>query len=136
VGPWQAVRETATVMQEFTQRGGVRPFGVSLLMAGYDSNGRGRMHTPQPPIHLLYTPCTPPIQPLHTPYTPPIHPLCTPYTPPTPPLYTPYTPPMHATPFTPYPCHHYLVPLNRQPSPHWVSSTPVRRAPMRSLGEN
>ena len=35
----QLVRETATVMQEFTQRGGVRPFGVSLLMAGYDSNG-------------------------------------------------------------------------------------------------
>ena len=35
----QLVRETATVMQEFTQRGGVRPFGVSLLFAGYDSNG-------------------------------------------------------------------------------------------------
>lgn len=35
----QLVRETATVMQEFTQSGGVRPFGVSLLMAGYDENG-------------------------------------------------------------------------------------------------
>ena len=35
----QLVRETATVMQEFTQRGGVRPFGVSLLVAGFDSNG-------------------------------------------------------------------------------------------------
>lgn len=35
----QLVRHTATVMQEFTQRGGVRPFGVSLLMAGYDANG-------------------------------------------------------------------------------------------------
>jgi 20S proteasome subunit alpha 2 len=33
------VRETASVMQEFTQRGGVRPFGVSLLAAGFDSNG-------------------------------------------------------------------------------------------------
>ncbi|KAG0461238.1 hypothetical protein HPP92_021535 [Vanilla planifolia] len=34
-----AGRETATVMQEFTQSGGVRPFGVSLLVAGYDDNG-------------------------------------------------------------------------------------------------
>ena len=33
------VRELAAVMQEFTQRGGVRPFGVSLLLAGYDHNG-------------------------------------------------------------------------------------------------
>ena len=35
----QLVREVATVMQEFTQRGGVRPFGTSLLVAGFDSNG-------------------------------------------------------------------------------------------------
>ena len=35
----QLVREVATVMQEFTQSGGVRPFGVSLLIAGYDSHG-------------------------------------------------------------------------------------------------
>lgn len=35
----QLVRETAAVMQEFTQSGGVRPFGVSLLMAGYDARG-------------------------------------------------------------------------------------------------
>lgn len=35
----QLVRDTATVMQEFTQSGGVRPFGVSLLMAGYDDHG-------------------------------------------------------------------------------------------------
>ncbi|PIA35434.1 hypothetical protein AQUCO_03500065v1 [Aquilegia coerulea] len=32
----QLVRETATVMQEFTQSG---PFGVSLLVAGFDDNG-------------------------------------------------------------------------------------------------
>jgi len=35
----QMVRELASVMQEFTQSGGVRPFGVSLLIAGYDDNG-------------------------------------------------------------------------------------------------
>ena len=35
----QIQRELAAVMQEFTQRGGVRPFGVSLLLAGYDHNG-------------------------------------------------------------------------------------------------
>lgn len=32
-------RELAAVMQEFTQRGGVRPFGISLLLAGFDHNG-------------------------------------------------------------------------------------------------
>jgi 20S proteasome subunit alpha 2 len=35
----QLVREVAGVMQEFTQQGGVRPFGVSLLVAGYDEDG-------------------------------------------------------------------------------------------------
>ncbi|KAL6777695.1 POA2 [Auxenochlorella protothecoides x Auxenochlorella symbiontica] len=35
----QLVREVAAVMQEFTQSGGVRPFGVSLLLAGVDENG-------------------------------------------------------------------------------------------------
>ncbi|CAG8598885.1 18556_t:CDS:2 [Dentiscutata erythropus] len=33
------VKEVASVMQEFTQSGGVRPFGVSLLIAGYDETG-------------------------------------------------------------------------------------------------
>ena len=33
------VRELAAVMQEFTQRGGVRPFGVSVLLSGFDHNG-------------------------------------------------------------------------------------------------
>lgn len=32
----QLVKETAYTMQEYTQSGGVRPFGVSILMAGYD----------------------------------------------------------------------------------------------------
>jgi len=35
----QLVRELASIMQEFTQSGGVRPFGVSLLIAGFDSQG-------------------------------------------------------------------------------------------------
>lgn len=35
----QLVREVAAVMQEFTQSGGVRPFGVSLMVAGYDDQG-------------------------------------------------------------------------------------------------
>ncbi|CEP01123.1 hypothetical protein PBRA_008435 [Plasmodiophora brassicae] len=34
----QLVREIATVMQEFTQQGGT-PFGVSLLVAGFDDEG-------------------------------------------------------------------------------------------------
>lgn len=33
------VRHVASVMQEYTQSGGVRPFGVSLLIAGVDSTG-------------------------------------------------------------------------------------------------
>eukprot|EP00614_Pseudopedinella_elastica_P015119 CAMPEP_0172582226 /NCGR_PEP_ID=MMETSP1068-20121228/1693_1 /TAXON_ID=35684 /ORGANISM="Pseudopedinella elastica, Strain CCMP716" /LENGTH=237 /DNA_ID=CAMNT_0013375523 /DNA_START=76 /DNA_END=789 /DNA_ORIENTATION=+ len=33
------VKDTAAVCQEYTQSGGVRPFGVSLLVAGYDDEG-------------------------------------------------------------------------------------------------
>lgn len=44
----ELVREIATVMQEFTQSGGVRPFGVSLLVAGWVSSGEGRWRTSQP----------------------------------------------------------------------------------------
>jgi 20S proteasome subunit alpha 2 len=33
------VRELAAIMQEYTQSGGVRPFGVSLLVAGVDDDG-------------------------------------------------------------------------------------------------
>lgn len=35
----QLVRSLAMVMQEFTQSGGVRPFGVSLLVVGMDDQG-------------------------------------------------------------------------------------------------
>jgi len=35
----QLVRDVAATMQEFTQSGGVRPFGVSLMVAGYDASG-------------------------------------------------------------------------------------------------
>lgn len=33
------VKDTAMVCQEYTQSGGVRPFGVSLLIAGFDDEG-------------------------------------------------------------------------------------------------
>ena len=35
----QITQSVASVMQEFTQAGGVRPFGVSLLIAGCDDEG-------------------------------------------------------------------------------------------------
>jgi 20S proteasome subunit alpha 2 len=35
----QVVKDSAQLMQEYTQSGGVRAFGVSLLVAGYDDDG-------------------------------------------------------------------------------------------------
>jgi 20S proteasome subunit alpha 2 len=36
----EVTKTTASVMQEYTQRGGVRPFGVSVLVAGLDALGQ------------------------------------------------------------------------------------------------
>lgn len=44
----QLVRELAYVMQEFTQSGGVRPFGVSLLVAGFDKLGGAQLYQVDP----------------------------------------------------------------------------------------
>jgi 20S proteasome subunit alpha 2 len=44
----QLVKSTAGVMQEYTQSGGVRPFGVSLLVAGCDSDGTPRLYQVDP----------------------------------------------------------------------------------------
>jgi len=42
------VREIASIMQEFTQSGGVRPFGVSLLVAGYDDENGPSLYQVDP----------------------------------------------------------------------------------------
>ena len=44
----QLVKQTASVMQEYTQSGGVRPFGVSLLVAGTDGDGTPRLYQVDP----------------------------------------------------------------------------------------
>mmetsp|Transcript_13621 Transcript_13621/g.24663 ORF Transcript_13621/g.24663 Transcript_13621/m.24663 type:complete len:238 (-) Transcript_13621:544-1257(-) len=44
----QLVKSTASVMQEYTQSGGVRPFGVSLLVAGIDGDGVPRLFQVDP----------------------------------------------------------------------------------------
>jgi 20S proteasome subunit alpha 2 len=44
----QLVKQTAGVMQEYTQRGGVRPFGISLLIGGVDGDGTPRLYQVDP----------------------------------------------------------------------------------------
>ena len=41
-------RYVARTQQEYTQRGGVRPFGVSNLIVGFDSNGSPRLYLTEP----------------------------------------------------------------------------------------
>jgi len=42
------VRELANIMQEYTQSGGVRPFGVSLLVAGIDDDKGPQLYQVDP----------------------------------------------------------------------------------------
>lgn len=46
--PAMVARNLAQVFQEYTQSGGVRPFGVSLLVAGIDKDESGN------PVPMLY----------------------------------------------------------------------------------
>jgi hypothetical protein len=46
----QLVRQLASVMQEYTQRGGVRPFGVSLLICGFDLAGKPSLFQVDPSV--------------------------------------------------------------------------------------
>jgi 20S proteasome subunit alpha 2 len=40
IPPTQLAQRISLIMQEFTQSGGVRPFGVSLLVAGWDVDAK------------------------------------------------------------------------------------------------
>eukprot|EP01104_Vermistella_antarctica_P004620 TRINITY_DN1503_c0_g1_i1.p1 TRINITY_DN1503_c0_g1~~TRINITY_DN1503_c0_g1_i1.p1 ORF type:complete len:235 (+),score=65.90 TRINITY_DN1503_c0_g1_i1:132-836(+) len=44
----QLVRELASIMQDFTQSGGVRPFGVSLLVGGVDEQEGAQLYQVDP----------------------------------------------------------------------------------------
>jgi len=44
----QLVKSTASVMQEYTQSGGVRPFGISLLVAGLDADDTPHLYQVDP----------------------------------------------------------------------------------------
>merc|ERR1712043_133667 len=44
----QIVQRVASVMQEYTQSGGVRPFGISLLVAGLDADRTPRLYQVDP----------------------------------------------------------------------------------------
>jgi len=44
----QVVKSTASIMQEYTQSGGVRPFGISLLVAGLDADHSPRLYQVDP----------------------------------------------------------------------------------------
>ena len=41
-------REISSVMQKYTQKGGARPFGLSIMMAGINPNGEPQLHQIDP----------------------------------------------------------------------------------------
>lgn len=41
-------RWIAQLQQKYTQRGGVRPFGVSMLLAGFDPDGKPQLYKTEP----------------------------------------------------------------------------------------
>lgn len=41
-------RYISSVQQKYTQKGGVRPFGISILIAGFDSKGNPRLYQTDP----------------------------------------------------------------------------------------
>lgn len=48
----------ASIKQKYTQRGGVRPFGVSTLLMGVEAGGRGRLYLTEPSgIHTEWRAC-------------------------------------------------------------------------------
>ena len=54
--PGQLVSKLASVMQEYTQSGGVRPFGVSLLIAGWDTEtDRPYLYQCDPSVCLFFS---------------------------------------------------------------------------------
>ena len=48
----QLVQRVASVMQEYTQSGGVRPFGVSLLICGWNE-GRPYLFQSDPSVSTI-----------------------------------------------------------------------------------
>lgn len=48
----------ASIKQKYTQKGGVRPFGVSTLIMGVEGDGRGRLYLTEPSgIHTEWRAC-------------------------------------------------------------------------------
>ena len=43
ITPFMLCKQTAELFQEYTQSGGVRPFGVGLLVAGWDEKAGGQL---------------------------------------------------------------------------------------------
>ncbi|KAI5184968.1 20S proteasome subunit alpha 3 [Nematocida homosporus] len=48
MSPWMVAKTIARIQQDFTQKGGMRPFGVALLIAGYDTVRGYRLFSTDP----------------------------------------------------------------------------------------